>query len=279
MVRRWVDSSLWSDPKITDNFTPEDKYFWLFLLTTRFSNLSGCFEVSIKQMSKDMGYSVESVQNLLERFEFVHKLISYSEETKEIFIFNWWKYNWTSSETFYKGLDKFILEIKNELFKDLIFKVRELHKNKHKVLNTLSVYSIIHENDTVLNTVSDFPISISISTPISTTNTNTKNNGSNNVILNNQKSTKKFKKPTLEEIKKYCESRKNEVDPETFFNYYESNGWMVGNNPMRNWKSSIITWERNIATRAKQQSNFANGGSQKESEVKDDGKFNIPIDN
>ena len=40
----------------------------------------------------------------------------------------------------------------------------------------------------------------------------------------------KFKKPTIEEIRAYCLERKNSVDPEQFFNFYESKGWMVGKN-------------------------------------------------
>lgn len=55
---------------------------------------------------------------------------------------------------------------------------------------------------------------------------------------------KGFKKPTIDEIKAYCQERNNSVDPEKFYNYYESNGWKVGKNPMKNWKSAVITWEK-----------------------------------
>ena len=56
----------------------------------------------------------------------------------------------------------------------------------------------------------------------------------------------KFKKPTIEEIRAYCEERKNGIDPEAFYYFYESKGWVVGrNSPMRSWKSAIATWERN----------------------------------
>ena len=53
-----------------------------------------------------------------------------------------------------------------------------------------------------------------------------------------------FKKPTLEEVKSYCAERKNNVDPEKLFNYYESNGWRVGKNPMKDWKAAVRVWER-----------------------------------
>lgn len=50
--------------------------------------------------------------------------------------------------------------------------------------------------------------------------------------------------PTLEEVKEYCSERGNKVDPERWFDYYTSNGWRVGKNPMRDWKAAVRTWER-----------------------------------
>ena len=57
--------------------------------------------------------------------------------------------------------------------------------------------------------------------------------------------TTKFVKPTVEEIKVYCQERKNSVDPDSFFNYYESKGWVVGKVPMKDWKAAVRTWEKN----------------------------------
>lgn len=54
----------------------------------------------------------------------------------------------------------------------------------------------------------------------------------------------RFKKPTVEEIAAYCAERKNNVDPQAFFDFYESKGWRVGNQPMKDWKACIRTWER-----------------------------------
>ena len=60
-----------------------------------------------------------------------------------------------------------------------------------------------------------------------------------------KKPPKRFTAPTLEEVKEYCEERKNNVDPERFINYYTSNGWKVGKNPMKDWKAAVRSWERN----------------------------------
>ena len=71
----------------------------------------------------------------------------------------------------------------------------------------------------------------------------TPNNINNNIKDNI--STTRFKKPTVEEVKDYCKERNNNVDAQQFFDYYESKGWKVGKSPMKDWKASVRTWERN----------------------------------
>lgn len=56
---------------------------------------------------------------------------------------------------------------------------------------------------------------------------------------------KRFVKPTLSEIEQYCIERNNNVDAQHFYDYYESNGWKVGKNSMKDWKACVRTWERN----------------------------------
>lgn len=53
-----------------------------------------------------------------------------------------------------------------------------------------------------------------------------------------------FVKPTLEEVEAYCEERQNGIDAVAFYSFYESKGWQIGKNQMKNWKAAIITWER-----------------------------------
>lgn len=56
---------------------------------------------------------------------------------------------------------------------------------------------------------------------------------------------KRFEKPTLPQITQYCLERNNNVNAEQFYDYYESNGWKVGKNAMKDWKACVRTWERN----------------------------------
>lgn len=55
---------------------------------------------------------------------------------------------------------------------------------------------------------------------------------------------KRFEKPTISDIEQYCIERNNNVNAEQFFDYYESNGWRVGKNSMKDWKAAVRTWER-----------------------------------
>ena len=83
---RTISMSFWTDSKIIDDFTPEDRYFYLYLFTNPHTNLCGCYEISFRQMVVEVGYSRESIENLVRRFEEYHKVISYSKETKEILL-------------------------------------------------------------------------------------------------------------------------------------------------------------------------------------------------
>ena len=66
-------------------------------------------------------------------------------------------------------------------------------------------------------------------------------------VKKEKKDNSRFAPPTLEDIRAYCTERKNDIDPEAFISYYESNGWKVGRNPMKDWKATVRTWERRRA--------------------------------
>jgi len=74
-----------------------------------------------------------------------------------------------------------------------------------------------------------------------------KTSKSSNTSINTMSTNTKglsFKKPTIISIKEYCTERKNTVDAETFFDFYESKGWQIGKEKMKNWKACVRTWEK-----------------------------------
>lgn len=120
---RNIHLSFWQDTKVTDDFTPEDRYFYLYLLTNPHTNLCGCYEISIKQMTNEMGYDVKKVGKLIDRFSFTHNLIRYARSERELLIFHWSKYNWTSSEKFRKPLLQEIQNVKTDSFREYLLKL------------------------------------------------------------------------------------------------------------------------------------------------------------
>ena len=79
---------------------------------------------------------------------------------------------------------------------------------------------------------------------ISIIDTNNKEdiNINNNSLYKRESS--RFQKPSIDEIRQYCSSRNNRVDPEQFFNFYESKGWIIGKSPMKDWRAAVRTWEK-----------------------------------
>jgi hypothetical protein len=90
---RYVYTSFWEDPKVVENFTPEDKFFFIYLLTNPHTTQIGIYKITKKLISFELGYSIESVNSLMSRFEEHHKVIRYNEETRELAIKNWGKFN------------------------------------------------------------------------------------------------------------------------------------------------------------------------------------------
>ena len=54
----------------------------------------------------------------------------------------------------------------------------------------------------------------------------------------------RFSPPTLEEVQAYCSEINSNIDPEGFMDFYTSNGWKVGRNPMKDWKATVRRWDR-----------------------------------
>ena len=114
---RNISVSFWTDSKVDDDFTPEDKYFYLYLMTNPHTSLCGCYEISMKQMERETGYNADTVNRLLQRMEEMHGVIQYSAKTKEVLILNWWKYNWSSSAKVKNAIVSVADHIKHEPFR------------------------------------------------------------------------------------------------------------------------------------------------------------------
>lgn len=92
-IARIVRNSFWKDEKIVNMFSPEDKYFFLYLLTNPDATQLGIYHFVPKTAAFLLGYSTDSVNILLERFENKYKLIKYSAETSEVAVLNFLRHS------------------------------------------------------------------------------------------------------------------------------------------------------------------------------------------
>lgn len=183
-VYRNVNMSFWTDTKVMDEYTPEDKYFMLYALTNNYTNIIGCYEISIRQMSNDLGYNKDVVESLLKRFKEVHKTIDYDFDTKELFVVNWHKYNWNASPKLDVPLCTAIESVKSDSFHDRLATIYNQRE------------SISEKNDTL-----SIPYRYGMDTTNSNRNSNS-NSNSNNICVD-KKDKPNDNEPPYEEIIDY----------------------------------------------------------------------------
>lgn len=117
---RQLYTEFWKDGFVVE-LEPEEKYFYLYLLTNVNTSQCGIYELPKKIIENETGYNRETVDNLIKKFEEYKKII-YSEETKEIIILNWFKYNEPNNINAIKCVNKELKKIKNRNFvKELYF--------------------------------------------------------------------------------------------------------------------------------------------------------------
>jgi len=117
---RQIQTLFWQDGFIAE-LTPEERYFYFYLLTNPRSTQCGIFEVNMRIMEAETGYNRETLEKLIKRFEEYEK-ITYSKETKEIIILNWLKYNFINSKNTICCINKELKSVKNEGFLKLLYK-------------------------------------------------------------------------------------------------------------------------------------------------------------
>lgn len=73
---------------------------------------------------------------------------------------------------------------------------------------------------------------------------NDKEKDKDNEKIRERENRKRFTPPTMDEVRAYCSERNNSVDAQMFIDFYASKGWRVGNQPMKDWKAAVRTWEK-----------------------------------
>ncbi|MCR1522053.1 DnaD domain protein [Clostridioides difficile] len=118
---RILQANFWDDGFVLD-LTPEEKYFYNYLLTNGRASQCGCYELPYKIMEMQTGYNRETVEKLIKRFIEYGK-IKYDSTTKEILIINWSKHNFSKSPKVRTCILKEVESIKNKEFQQYMYRV------------------------------------------------------------------------------------------------------------------------------------------------------------
>ena len=141
-VKRIVSTEFWVDDKVVDSFTPEDKLFFLYLLTNPHTTQLGIYHINKKNMSFELGYTIDAINVLLDRFENKYKIIKYSLETNEIAIKNYLKHSIVAGgKPVEDCINKEIKQVKDKKLLNYVFNNL---KNCTSINETIS--KIINEN-------------------------------------------------------------------------------------------------------------------------------------
>ena len=234
-IKRIVSTGFWEDKKVTDEFSVEDRYFMLYLLTNPHTTQLGIYELSISTMSNETGYNRDVVKVLLDRFQNKYDVIRYSFVTGEIAIKNYLKHS--------------IIKGGKPVY-DCLLKEAKMVDDRSLlsyIYNSLSNKQI--DNITVIDFLNY------IEKEISNKEINNNNNDNDNERIVDE-SSKRFIPPTVDMVSEYCLERNNSVDPEEFVDFYTSKGWLIGKNKMKDWKAAVRTWERSSKPKKKETNVF-----------------------
>lgn len=113
-VYRQIHVSFWQDAFVLE-LTPEEKYFYLYLMTNSKTTQCGVYEIPLKVMELETGYNRETVEKLLNRF-IEYKKVDYNNFTHEICIKNWLKYNNSKSPSITACIAKEMALIKDPTY-------------------------------------------------------------------------------------------------------------------------------------------------------------------
>ena len=151
-IYRNIQMSFWTDAKIADTFTAEEKLMYLYLLTNPHTNLCGCYEISSRQIAFEIGYKRDQVEKLIMSLQ-EKRVIVYSTDSREVLLVNWHKYNWTTSEKFRKPLREEVKKVKKPEFRRYLEKILygndTVSDNEEYGIDTTVLFCSVSDSDLI----------------------------------------------------------------------------------------------------------------------------------
>lgn len=122
------------------------------------------------------------------------------------------------------------------------FDMITIQSNNQYSIITISKWEEYQIGESEQVTSKEQPSNNQVTTEEQPSNTNNKDNKVNKD--NKERGGEKFIIPELIEVIAYCKERNNNIDPAEFCDFYQSKGWMIGKNKMKDWRAAIRTWEK-----------------------------------
>jgi len=136
---RQLYTEFWSDSFVLD-LTPDEKLFYLYLLTNNKTSQCGIYELPKKFIEMETGLTLETVEKLINRFCEYNKIL-YCDNTKEIMVLNWMKYNVPNNNiNIIKCIQNELKKTKNKEFLEILFeKYQTAQLDVDKIFDTLVI--------------------------------------------------------------------------------------------------------------------------------------------
>ena len=153
-VKRVVDTSLWSNVRLVNEFSAEDKYFMLYILTNQYVRQCGIYKLPKRIISFEMGYTVEAIECILDRFQNAYKIIAYDHGTNEIAILSYLKHAIVKGgKPVYDCLEKDYSDVVNKDLIGIVYDFLEPHfrrstKETDKIIEKIMLEQISKNDDT-----------------------------------------------------------------------------------------------------------------------------------
>ncbi len=244
-MKRIVSTGFWDDDIVSEQYSAEDRYFMLYLLTNPNSKQCGIYHISRKTMAFEMGYSQETISSILKRFTTKFKNIVYSEETNEVAILNYLKHSVTKGgKPVEDCIRRELADVKDQRLIDAVYnhmkpffddKVKHgavAYEGIEKVFEEYAQKERTKEKTYAYDNAYAYEESYNESYHES-------------YDESSKHKRKRFTPPTFEEVQAYIVERGSSVDAKRFFDYYKEGNWhdRTGK-PVKNWKQKLITWEQ-----------------------------------
>jgi len=120
---RKIVTEFWTDSTV-EELSSDAKLVLLYLLTAPMGTIHGCYEVTVRRISKDTDLSNDAVASALGEICDTN-IAEYSHETNEVMLLNWQRYNWTKSKSLIKPICEGVETVKDTGFKAQLKRVFE----------------------------------------------------------------------------------------------------------------------------------------------------------